>query len=195
MKFSFRRAVSVFSSEETARKLFTINAMESLLLSIGAILGSYISGSVEVSHYIGAVLGGSLAVGLFGSFAGTLLAERSERLRELRELEKLVLRELKGTIYEKAARLAPLYVAMWALVGTVAPPLAVIVPLALSEPLALSLKCSIALGLLIANALAFAIGARAERRGRREALKSGLAALALSASATAILGIAAALRS
>ncbi len=132
--------VKILEAKSIARRMFVTNSFDGLLSSLGVILGSYISGASSPTNYIGGVAGAAFAMGFFSGFIATYMSERAERLRELRETEKAMLHSLRGSIYEKAARLVPLYVAMWSGFGAVVLPLVGIFPFIVEEFLEIGLS-------------------------------------------------------
>jgi predicted membrane protein (TIGR00267 family) len=108
--------------------MFVTNSFDGLLSSLGVVLGNYVSGTTSIDSYIGTVLGASFSLGFFSGVVATYLSERAERLRELKRTEKVMLHSLRGTIYEKAAKLVPIYVAFWSGLGAMVLPLLGISP-------------------------------------------------------------------
>ncbi len=132
--------VRILEAKSIARRMFVTNSFDGLLSSLGVILGSYISGASNPTNYIGGVAGAAFAMGFFSGFIATYMSERAERLRELHETEKAMLHSLRGSIYEKAARLVPLYVAMWSGFGAVVLPLVAILPFMIKEIVGLNIS-------------------------------------------------------
>ncbi len=131
--------VRILEAKSIARRMFVTNSFDGLLSSLGVILGSYISGASNPTNYIGGVAGAAFAMGFFSGFIATYMSERAERLRELHETEKAMLHSLRGSIYEKAARLVPLYVAMWSGFGAVVLPLVAILPFIIKEVIGINI--------------------------------------------------------
>ncbi|BEP17579.1 hypothetical protein PYJP_09310 [Pyrofollis japonicus] len=133
----------ILEARSIARRMFITNSFDGLLSSLGVILGSYLSGATNPANYIGGVAGASFAMGFFSGFIATYMSERAERLRELRETEKAVLHSLKGSIYERAARVVPLYVAIWSGFGAIILPLIGILPFIISAVLGFGARISL----------------------------------------------------
>ncbi len=134
----FKKAVKyaeMLEAREIARRMFVTNSFDGLLTALGVILGNFIAGSEDFNTYFATVGGASLAMGVFSGIISTYFSERAERLRELHETERVMLKKLSRTIYGEAARLVPLYVAIWSGVG------ATFLPLIGASPF---LVCSIA---------------------------------------------------
>lgn len=115
-------------AQSIARRMLVTNSFDSLLSTLGIILGAYLSGAQNVAVYVGSAIGASLALGIFSGFVATYMSERAERLRELKETEKAMLKELKGSIYDRAARVVPVYVASWSATGSLLPPVVGVSP-------------------------------------------------------------------
>jgi predicted membrane protein (TIGR00267 family) len=124
---------SILNAKDIARRMFVTNSFDGLLSSLGVVLGNYLSGTTSLESYIGAVLGASFSLGFFSGVVATYLSERAERLRELRKTERVMLHSLKGTIYEKAAKLVPIYVAFWSGLGAIVLPIIGISPFLLAR--------------------------------------------------------------
>ena len=181
------RLAAIVGAKSIARRMFVTNAFDGLLSTLGIILGLYTAGVSSPQSYLGAVLGGTGVMGIFSGFVATYLSERAERLRELHETERVMLHSLHGSIYERAARLVPLYVASWSAAGAIALPAASITPIALCLPLGVvpstAVYASVAVILLLMFILGFYLGIiSGENR-----LASGLKFLAIGASAAALL--------
>ncbi|NOZ89501.1 MAG: hypothetical protein GXO15_06220 [Crenarchaeota archaeon] len=129
----------MLDAKEIARRMFVTNSFDGLLSTLGIVLGNYMYGTVKVESYVGSVVGASMALGFFSGMVATYMSERAERLRELRKTEKAVLRSLRGTIYEKAAKVVPVYVAFWSGVGAMLLPVIGIAPFLAAMILGLSM--------------------------------------------------------
>lgn len=123
---------SILHAKEIARRMFVTNSFDGLLSSLGIILGNYVSGTTSLESYVGTVVGASFSLGFFSGVIATYLSERAERLRELHRTERVMLHTLRGTIYEKAAKLVPVYVAAWSGLGAIVLPLIGVSPFLLA---------------------------------------------------------------
>jgi predicted membrane protein (TIGR00267 family) len=88
-----------------ARRYFAMNAFDGTLTILGIILASHFAGHFDARAIITAGIGACLAM-MFSGLAGTYLAEKAERERELREMEHAMLRKLDQTLYKRASRFA-----------------------------------------------------------------------------------------
>jgi predicted membrane protein (TIGR00267 family) len=100
-----------------ARRWFVTNAFDGSLSILGLILGANAIGSPDPNFILGAGLGicGALAI---SQSSGNVMAERAERLRELRSLQRSMLRTLEDSIHTDAAATAPVIAG---LIGGAAP--------------------------------------------------------------------------
>ena len=108
------------------RRYGAMNAFDGTLTLLGVILGSHFAMHHNASTVISAGIGACFAM-LFSGLAGTYLAEKAERERELRILERAVMRSLDGTQIKRASRFA---IIISALVDGFAPLMAGLVCLA-----------------------------------------------------------------
>ncbi len=122
------RLASILDARSIARRMFVTNSIDGLLSSIGVVLGAYVAGARNPLAYIGAVAGAAFSMGFFSGIIGTYLSERAERLRELHHTERVLLHGLRGSIYERAAKLVPVYVALWSGTGAILLPLVMLAP-------------------------------------------------------------------
>jgi len=153
------RLIKNIGIDEIARRVFATNGVDALLSAIGVLSGTNsISHSKDPTVYLGAVMGGALSLGLLSGFLGVFITERSERLKELREMEKSVMKELGNTMYSKIVNYASVYVAFWSLLGSLGLPLWAITPLLLALKGLLGTETSIILSLVIAHTELFALG-------------------------------------
>lgn len=88
-----------------ARRYFAMNAFDGTLTILGIILASHFAGHYDARAIVAAGIGACLAM-MFSGLAGTYLAEKAERERELREMEHAMLRNLDKTLYKRASRFA-----------------------------------------------------------------------------------------
>ncbi len=144
---------------EIARRVFATNGVDALLSSIGVLAGTNsLAHPKDPAVYVGAVLGGAISLGFLSGFLGVMITERSERLRELREIESSVMASLEDSMYAKAVNYASLYVALWSLMGSLGLPLTVLVPLMFSLRKLLDIEMAVRISLAIAYVELFLLG-------------------------------------
>jgi predicted membrane protein (TIGR00267 family) len=129
--------------------MFVTNAFDSILATLGADVGGY-SPSINPMTLAMSMIGIGIAMGVFSAMIGVYLSERAERLREIRDLERKVQASLKGSVYWKIAKIAPLYIALWSGLGVLLFPSMIAVPYVLSYTYLLTVKSAFLLSLVIA---------------------------------------------
>ncbi|MBR9689836.1 MAG: hypothetical protein GOV01_03000 [Candidatus Altiarchaeota archaeon] len=86
-------------NDPIARRYFVMNFFDGIMTTFGMVVG----GAVSIGNSLGVLragIGASIAIMMSGFF-GAYMSEKAEQKLELRELEKLLLRPLNGTILEK----------------------------------------------------------------------------------------------
>lgn len=96
---------------EIARRYFAMNAFDGALTTIGVVMGNYIAKVTNPNIVISTGLTTAIAMGISGLW-GAYLTESAERDRELDELSRVTLREMRGTRIEQASRTAVIIVAV-----------------------------------------------------------------------------------
>jgi predicted membrane protein (TIGR00267 family) len=105
-----RLYLRVTKASGIARRYFVMNGFDGAMTVFGVVLGSWIAGVTRPEIIILAGLGACLAMGLSGFF-GAYIAERAERERHLKELEKATHNHVDPIQYE-ASRFVEVYVAL-----------------------------------------------------------------------------------
>ena len=123
----------ILNAHSIARRMFVTNSFDGLLSGLGVVLGSYLSGASNPVNYVGSVIGASFSMGFFSGVVATYLSERAERLQELRKTERAMLHPLRGSIYERAAKIVPIYVALWSGLGAMLLPVIGVSPFIFAE--------------------------------------------------------------
>jgi predicted membrane protein (TIGR00267 family) len=93
-----------------ARRYFVMNGFYGAMTTFGIVLGSWIAGVSKQEIIILAGLGACLAMG-FSGFFGAYMAEKAERERHLKEMEKATHNNVDPIQYE-AAEFVTVYVAL-----------------------------------------------------------------------------------
>jgi len=145
----------ILNAQSIARRMFVTNSFDGLLSGLGVILGSYLSGATNPANYVGSVIGASFSMGFFSGVVATYLSERAERLQELRRTERVMLHPLRGSIYERAAKAVPIYVALWSGLGAMLLPTIGVSPFILAGVLGLNVPIPVLVyasaGLMVAE--------------------------------------------
>ena len=184
---SIDKLAKISDAKSIARRLFVTNSFDCLMTALGVILGGYIGGIDSPKAFIGTVLGGSLTMGVFSGFLGAFFSERAERKRELKRMEFQVQRDLSKSIYGRASRVIPVYVAVWSAAGIFMFPLITITPFILANMGIVSIAGSVISSIAIINVLIFALGCYLGKISGENVLKNGAIMLAISLAATLML--------
>jgi predicted membrane protein (TIGR00267 family) len=108
-KFKFYDTITGMS--EIVRRTFVNNGFDGALTMLGVLLGSYIAGITEPITVVKLGLATAIAVGISG-LTGALFAERAERRRQLKKMEKALHRSLDETTYKEAHDYAIVFTAL-----------------------------------------------------------------------------------
>ncbi len=187
IKEKLDKLVEVGEAKAVARRLFVTNSFDGLLTTIGVLLGSYIGGAQTPSAYIGAVLGGTITMGVFSGFLGALFSERAERRRELKQLQAHVMRDLTNTIYGKASRIIPYYVALWSSIGLIVFPIISLTPFFMAALGSMGVIHALVSSIASSNAMIFMLGIYIGKVSGDNVIRTGLTMLATSLAATVLL--------
>ncbi len=107
-----------------ARRYFVMNAFDGALTMLGVVIGASLANITEPLIIISAGISGSFAMGISG-FSGAYMAERAERTKELKALEKAMLTEMRDeSLHKEAAKFAT---RVTALVDALSPALAALI--------------------------------------------------------------------
>ncbi len=146
----------IAGTAEIARRYLAMNAFDGVLTIIGVLMGNYIAGVRDVLVVINTGLATSMAMGVSGLW-GAYLTESAERERELAELERSTLTDLKHTKIGRASRWAVVTVSVVDGVAPCVAALLVMSPLFLSTLIG-NVELSYLLSLLLSLATLFGLG-------------------------------------
>jgi predicted membrane protein (TIGR00267 family) len=108
-RFKYYDAITGMS--EIVRRTFVNNGFDGALTMLGVLLGSYIASITEPITVVKLGLATAIAVGMSG-LTGALFAERAERRRQLKKMEKALHRSLDETTYKEAHDFAIVFTAL-----------------------------------------------------------------------------------
>lgn len=94
-----------------SRRYFVMNAFDGILTMFGVIIGAHFSKDLDPAIIITAGIAGCVAMGVSGS-SGAYMTEKAERARELKKLEKAMLKSLEGSVHKEAGKFASIFVAI-----------------------------------------------------------------------------------
>jgi predicted membrane protein (TIGR00267 family) len=94
-----------------SRRYFVMNAFDGALTMLGVVIGAFVSGILEPLPIISAAVAGSIAMGTSG-ISGAYMAEKAERTKNLKDLEKAMLTNMKNGLHYKSHRFATIFAAL-----------------------------------------------------------------------------------
>jgi len=165
----------ISGTAEIARRYLVMNAFDGVLTIIGVLMGNYIAGVRDVAIVINTGLTTSMAMGVSGLW-GAYLTESAERERDLAELEKKTLTDLKNTKIGRASRWAVVVVSLVDGLAPFVAALLVMIPLFFSNLIG-SVEVSYLLSLALSLLTLFGLGVFLGRISKRNVVIYGLRTL------------------
>lgn len=173
-------------SDEIVRRYFVVNGFDGALTMLGLMVGFLFTAPDDLTVVIKVCFAAAIALGMSG-LSSAYVSESAERQHALSQLEDAMIRDLQDSAHGKAARWAPMLVA---LVNGLAP---LLISLLILSPLWLSnagvwlplpaLICAI----IIAMLLIFLLGVFLGRVAGISWLRSGIETLLLAAATTTLI--------
>jgi predicted membrane protein (TIGR00267 family) len=93
------------------RRYFVMNAFDGALTMLGVVIGAFIAGQLNSIVIISAGIAGSIAMGASG-MSGAYMAEKAERKKKLKDLEKAMLKDMNNSLHDKSQRFATIFAAV-----------------------------------------------------------------------------------
>lgn len=119
----WKKYIEISDLGTIARRYFVMNAFDGALTMLGVVIGAAMAQTETPTIIIAAGISGSFAMGISG-FSGAYMAESAERTKELKHMEKALLKPLdEESVQREAARFAT---KVTALVDAVSPAIAAI---------------------------------------------------------------------
>jgi predicted membrane protein (TIGR00267 family) len=176
--------VSTSDFAAIARRLFVMNGFDGALTLLGIVIGSYMAGITNHAYVIGSGLGACLAMGISG-MTGAYMTESAERERELLDLERAMLTNLRESVHGKATRTIPI---LTAIVDGISPALAgslTLLPFMVGVNITIAYRVGVALNM----GTLFVFGVYLGRISKKNKLLGGIKMLIVGLVTALILGI------
>ncbi len=107
-----RKYAEITEVGEIARRYFVMNAFDGALTTLGIIIGIFLAPIEKTaSGVVVTTLATALAMGISGIW-GAYLAERAERIREMKKLEQHMMTDLSKTVMARASKFAIIFSAI-----------------------------------------------------------------------------------
>jgi predicted membrane protein (TIGR00267 family) len=123
----FRDYNRIAKIDKIVRRYFLMNTFDGLMIILGLMLGSMISGLSEPELVIKVSIAAAIAMAVSGIW-GAYMAEHAERARELKKLERVTMHKLRNTKIERAFYAASIIVALVDGISPVLATMTVLIP-------------------------------------------------------------------
>jgi predicted membrane protein (TIGR00267 family) len=149
--------LKVADAEGILRRYAVMNGFDGAMTTLGVLIGSAVFDDIPLGYIIHTVLGASLAMFVSGVWS-VFLVERAERARYLKRLEKVLFRNLDGSLIERAHTVASMIVALVDGSSPVLASLASITPMIVGMMLQVSRELCLMASLICNLTLLFILG-------------------------------------
>lgn len=107
----WKRYYKISDVGQISRRYFVMNAFDGALTMLGVVIGAYVAKILLPITIITAALSGSIAMGISG-VSGAYMTEKAERTKELKELERAMVTDLKNGVHHKSSQFATIFAAL-----------------------------------------------------------------------------------
>ena len=107
----WKRYYKISDVGQISRRYFVMNAFDGALTMLGVVIGAYVAKILLPITIITAALSGSIAMGISG-VSGAYMTEKAERTKELKELERAMVTNLKNGVHYKSSQFATVFAAL-----------------------------------------------------------------------------------
>lgn len=168
----------ILKNEEIARRYFVMNSFDGALTVLGIVVAMYIAGKHDASLFKSSLViissvGAAVALAVSGVWSA-YAAEKAERMRSLRELEKHLLKDLDNTRVSKQMNLITLLVALVNGLSPLLVSLVSISPFILSHLGMISIEDAFYYFLTLVAVILFLLGAFVAKVGKDDIVRGGL---------------------
>jgi predicted membrane protein (TIGR00267 family) len=161
------------------RRVFTMNGFDGALTILGVSIGAYMSHIDDPSVLIMAGISGAFAMGISG-FCGAYMAESAERAKEIKDMERALLKPLdEDSTHMEAAKFATNITAIVTALSPVTTGLIVLSPYFLANSGSISMDTAFIVSLLLAFAVLTGMGVYLAKVTHGNMLTHGLKMLAI----------------
>jgi len=175
----WRKYVEISDLGAIARRYFVMNAFDGALTMLGVVIGAAMAHADSPAVIIAAGISGSFAMGISG-FSGAYMAENAERTKELKEMERALLKPLhEDSVQKEAAEFATRVTALVDAVSPAIAALAVIFPYFLVQMGMMSMSAAFIAAVAITLAILALLGVYLARVTQENMLWHGLKMLAV----------------
>jgi predicted membrane protein (TIGR00267 family) len=148
-----------------------VNSFDGILIVLGVLFGSRAAGVVQASAIIRITIAGAMAMFISGFF-GCYFTEKAEREREIKELERAMLKKLDKSVIHDASTRVPILIALADGLSPLVSAIIVILPFFFSS--IIGVTCAFYTSIALAVALLFFLGCFLGKLSRTRVLVNGL---------------------
>jgi len=171
MPSKIKSYLSILRAEEILRRYWVINSFDGILIVIGVLLGSRAAGVVHASAIIHITVASATAMFISGFF-GCYFTEKAERKRQIKELERAMLKKLDKSVIHDASTRVPVLIALADGLSPLVSAIIVILPFFFSS--IIGVTCAFYVSVALAVALLFFLGCFLGKLSRISVLVNGL---------------------
>lgn len=164
--------IVILKESEIIRRYITINSFDGTLTIFGIVFASFVAGIQNPSLIILPSIGATIAMGISGMW-GAYAAESAEVKKSLNELEKHLLRGLKGTRRYRRGKRTSFLVAVVDGLSPMIAALLIMMPFFLSSFSVLEINLAYYISFLIVALLLFSLGIFLGRIAKESVLRNG----------------------
>jgi len=164
--------------DEITRRYLVMNAFDGALAILSVVASAYFVGAEDPRLVVAIGLANCLAMAISG-FTGTLMTEKAERIRRLRELEEVMLTSLRDSEFGRVSTLASVYAAFVDGAAPLAAGVIGLMPLIIAIFIPMRFEVAVYTSLAVTMATLFALGAFLGRISRSNMIFSGLKMVAI----------------
>lgn len=193
MSKKLEKIIEYATSEEVApisRRYFTMNGFDGAMTLLGIVLGAIVVGidSQTLLLVISSALGSTIALGLSG-LTSAFMAERAERLRDLKKLEKQMQMKMEDTEIALESKIAPIWTAFVNSASPIITSLVALSPLllALAFPSIIAPESAAYFAVALDLMILFLLGAYLGKVSKRNIILNGIKMVAAGVAMTFIL--------
>jgi len=107
----FKEYDKIANIGDIGRRVIANNGFDGILTVMGIIMGSFFGKVSDPKFIITAGLGACIAMGVSGGW-GSYLTEKAERNKEIKELEKALMKKMHNTLVQKSHNFAILVITL-----------------------------------------------------------------------------------
>jgi len=163
----------ILKEEEIARRYFVMNSFDGVLVVLGVVIAMYLAGIDEARLVIVSCLGAAIAMAVSGVWSA-YAAERAERTKALRELERHMLKDLEETRIGRKVQMMSFLIALVNGLSPLFISLVLISPFVISQLGFLQLELAFYSSITLVLAVLFLLGVFVGRVGKENLVISGV---------------------